>query len=159
MNVAGDVRSPIVLKPIAWVKNNVRGPGKHDWSQVESEILFEPDFEDALDGVEEFSHITVLFWMHQAPTWDSSTPKVHPQRRQDLPLVGVLATHSPFRPNPLGITNVQLLERKGSVLRVIGLDAIDGTPVVDIKPCFPGDEIAQARVPDWISELRQYDKS
>jgi len=152
-----DVRPPIVLKPIARVKNSVRDPGKHDWAQLESEILFEPGFEEALEGIEEFSHITVLFWMHQSPVWDASTSKIHPQRRADLPLVGVLATHSPFRPNPLGLTTVRLLERKGSTLRVVGLDAIDGTPVVDIKPRLPEDETVPERVPDWVPKLRQYD--
>ncbi len=158
MSLEDDARPPIALMPIAWVRNSVGDPGKHDWSQVESEIVFEPGFEDALDGVEGFSHITVLFWMHRSPAWDGSTPKVHPQRRPDLPLVGVLATHSPFRPNPLGITAVRLLERRADRLRVVGLDAIDGTPVVDIKPCLPDDEITSYTVPEWLFKLRQYDK-
>jgi tRNA (Thr-GGU) A37 N-methylase len=71
--------------------------------------------------------------------------------------VGVLATRSPVRPNPLGITVVKLLEKRGNVLKVIGLDAIDGTPVVDIKPCLPGDSVTQIEVPDWINKLRQCD--
>jgi tRNA-Thr(GGU) m(6)t(6)A37 methyltransferase TsaA len=145
------------LKPIAWVRNEVGEPGRHDWAQVKSEILFEPGFEDALEGVEEFSHITVLFWMHRASPWDSSTPKVHPQRRADLPLVGVLATHSPYRPNRLGMTTVRLLQRRGRTLSVTGLDAINGTPVVDIKPFIPDDGTAGARVPRWVSKLRRHD--
>jgi len=151
-------RSPILLRPIAWVKNDVSEPGRHDWARVESEIRFEPGFESALDGLEEFSHITVLFWMHRSPAWDASMPKVHPQRRPELPLVGVLATHSPLRPNSLGMTTVRLLERQGGVLRVAGLDAIDGTPVVDVKPFIPGDDMSQATAPDWVSKLRRHDK-
>ena len=125
-------------------------PGRFDAARFQG-------FEEALEGIEEFSHITVLFWMHQSPVWDASTSKIHPQRRADLPLVGVLATHSPFRPNPLGLTTVRLLEREGSTLRVVGLDAIDGTPVVDIKPRLPEDETVPERVPDWVPKLRQYD--
>ncbi len=151
-------QAPIALKPIAWVKNDVKETGKHDCSQVVSELTFDNGLDDAMDGLEDFSHLIVLFWMHRSPVWDRSTSKVHPQRRPDLPLVGVLATHSPFRPNPLGLTVVRLLERKGNVLKVTGLDAIDGTPVVDIKPFLPGDEDAQARVPDWVLKLRQYNK-
>jgi tRNA-Thr(GGU) m(6)t(6)A37 methyltransferase TsaA len=158
MSAEGDLSSPIVLEPIAWVRNDIKDPGRHDSSRVESEILFVPGFDNALDGLEDFSHLTVLFWMHRSPKWDGSTPKVHPQRRPDLPLVGVLATHSPFRPNPLGMTVVRLLERRGSTLRVLGLDAIDGTPVVDVKPCFPGDVATEATVPDWALKLRRYDR-
>jgi tRNA-Thr(GGU) m(6)t(6)A37 methyltransferase TsaA len=151
-------QAPILLDPIAWVKNGVKDPGHHEWTQVESELVFNPGFDDALDGLDDFSHITVLFWMHRSPAWDITTSKIHPQRRTDLPLVGVLATHSPYRPNPLGMTIVRLLERRGNVLKVSGLDAIDGTPVVDIKPFFPGDEATEARVPDWVFQLRQYNR-
>jgi tRNA-Thr(GGU) m(6)t(6)A37 methyltransferase TsaA len=158
LSIEDGVRSPMVLRPIAWVRNNVSEPGSHDWARVESDILFEPGLESALDGVEEFSHITVLFWMHRSPSWDSSMTKVHPQRRPDLPLVGVLATHSPLRPNPLGLTTVKLLERRDGVLRVAGLDAIDGTPVVDVKPFIPGNDLAQATAPEWVSKLRRHDK-
>ena len=144
---------PIVLKPIATVKNNVKEVGKRDWAQVESDLVFDHSFEDAMDGLEDFSHIIVLFWMHRSPAWEFSMSKTHPQMRKDLPLVGVLATRSPVRPNPLGIAVVRLLERKGNVIKVIGLDAIDGTPVMDIKPYLPGDSATQAKVPDWVREL------
>lgn len=158
MSIEDSALPPIVLRPIAWVRNGVSEPGRLDWARVESEIRFEPGFESALDGLEEFSHITVLFWMHRSPAWDTSMTKVHPQRRPDLPLVGVLATHSPSRPNPLGLTTVRLQERRDSVLRVTGLDAIDGTPVVDVKPFIPGDDLAGATAPGWVSELRRHDK-
>jgi len=147
--------APIVLKPIATVRNDVKELGRHDSEHVVSEIVFKPNLVDALDGVEEFSHIQVLFWMHLSPPGESAPPKTHPQMRQDLPLVGVLATRSPVRPNPLGLAVVKLLERKGNVLKVSGLDAIDGTPVVDIKPYLPGDSITQIRVPDWFHKLHQ----
>lgn len=150
-------QAPIVLRPIATVKNNVKEMGKRDWAQVVSELVFDPSFKDAIDGLEDFSHIIVLFWMHRSPAWQCSMSKIHPQMRPDLPLVGVLATRSPVRPNPLGMAVVRLLERRGNLLKVIGLDAIDGTPVVDIKPYLPKDPAAPARVPDWVHKLHQSD--
>ena len=142
-----------MLRPVARVKNSISDPGRQDWARVVSEVVVYPDFEEALDGIEQFSHLVVLFWMHKVSAEGRSEIKVHPQRRTDLPLVGVFATRSPARPNPLGISVVKLIERKGNILRVTGLDAIDGTPVVDIKPYLPGDSISAPRVADWVHKL------
>lgn len=150
MSPEGENQAPIVLRTIATVKNNVKEMGKRGWAQVVSELVFDPSFKDAMDGLEDFSHIIVLFWMHRSPTWECSMSKIHPRGRSDLPLLGVLATRSPVRPNPLGMAVVRLLERRGNVLKVIGLDAIDGSPVVDIKPYFPNDSSAQATAPNWV---------
>jgi tRNA-Thr(GGU) m(6)t(6)A37 methyltransferase TsaA len=150
-----DNERPIALKAIASVRNDVKEPEMRDWRSVVSDIVCDPALSEALDGLEEFSHIMVVFWMHRAPSWDPGHLKTHPQRRQDLPLVGVLATRSPHRPNPLGVSVVKLLERRDNVLRVIGLDAIDGTPVVDIKSHIPDAETAEAGVPDWVYRLRR----
>ena len=147
---------PITLTPIARVKNEVKETGMRCWKEVVSEIVFEPGYEDALDNLDDFSHIVVIFWMDRSPSWDPAASKIHPQMRQELPLVGVFATRSPVRPNPLGMSIVKLLERKGNVLRVMGLDAINGTPVVDIKTYFPGDSVPDIKVPDWVYKLRQY---
>ena len=154
MSAEAEIETPIVLRSIATVKNKVKEAKKRDWTQVVSQLAFKPTFKDAIDGLEDFSHIIVLFWMHQSPSWERSMSKTHPQMRADLPLVGVLATRSPVRPNPLGVAVVRLLERRGNVLEVIGLDAIDGTPVVDIKPYLPNDSATEARVPDWVHKLR-----
>ncbi len=151
--------APIVLKPIATVRNDIKAMGTRHWKEIVSEIVFNPGYEGAIDGLEDFSHIIVLFWMHRAPAWDNSMSKTHPQMRRDLPLVGILATRSPVRPNPIGVAVVKLLKRSGNILKVAGLDAIDGTPVVDIKAYFPIDEAAQARVPDWVHKLRHLDTS
>ncbi len=108
---------------------------------------------EALDGLEGFSHIIVLYWMHQITT-TQLTLKIHPQGRQELPLVGLFATRSPYRPNPIGKTTVRLLERRGNLLRVEGLDATDGTPVIDIKPYLPEyDSVTNAKVPPWVINL------
>jgi len=153
LNQARKKQSPVVLKPIGTVKNEVKEIGKHGWDQIVSEIVVRPDLSDALDGLEEFSHIVVIFWMHLSPSGESTPHKTHPQMRPDLPLVGVLATRSPVRPNPVGISVVKLLERRDNILKVMGLDAIDGTPVVDIKPYLPRDAVSQIKGPDWVHKL------
>lgn len=148
----------ISLKPIGWVRSGIKEPKRRQWEGVESEIVLNPELAEAAEGLDDFSHIVVLFWMHQVLAEARSQTKAHPQRRQDLPLVGVLATRSPARPNPIGLAVVRLLERRGNVLKVKGLDAIDGTPVLDIKPSFPGDGMVQVEVPDWVAKLRQLSK-
>lgn len=144
----------IVLKPIGIVRNEVKEPRRGGWAEVVSEIIIDDSLTECLDGVEEFSHVIVVYWMHRVPPQGRPVGKVHPQGRADLPLVGVFATRAPYRPNPLGVTVVRLVERKGNVLQVAGLDAIDGTPVIDIKPYLPPyDSPPHVQVPDWVSRL------
>lgn len=92
--------------------------------------------------------------MHKVDEDRHSLLKVHPENKKELPLVGVFATRSPVRPNPIGVTVVKLLERQENVLKVLGLDAYDGTPVLDIKPYLRrGDLIEEAIMPDWLLRL------
>lgn len=144
----------ITMEPIGTVKNNVTEPIQQQWEEIESELVLNPDLVEALEGLEEFSHIIVLFWMHRTFPQPGPWGKVHPRKRQDLPLVGLLATRSPIRPNSIGMTVVRLLERRENVLKVRGLDALDGTPVLDIKPYLPrGDCIPGAEFPAWVSQI------
>ena len=141
----------ITLKPIGVVRNAVKCPGKHDWRAVESEILVDAGLTEALDRIDEYSHLVILYWMHKLEPSQRSIQKVHPRRRQDLPLVGVFASRSPARPNPIGMTTVKLLSRQDNVLRVIGLDAVDGTPVLDIKPYIPDHSAEKGtQIPAWL---------
>ncbi len=155
MDSPKETRAQMALRPIATVRNDVTETGRRDWAHTVSEIVVEPAYAEALDGLDGFSHVVVLFWMHRSPTGRDVPNKIHPQMRPDLPLVGVFATRSPVRPNPLGMTVVKLLERRANVIKVMGLDALDGTPVVDIKPYLPDEAAADAGVPDWIRKLRQ----
>jgi len=141
------------LKAVGIVSNEIKQPPGYGfgWEKVVSEIVINSSLAEALDGLEGFSHIVVLFWMHQA-TRDEVTLKVRPMGKQEFPLVGLFATRSPHRPNPVGETVVRLLERHGNILEVQGLDAINDTPVVDIKPYIPnGDTVVSAKVPTWIT--------
>ena len=142
----------ITLKAIGIVRNEIKETARRDWGKIISEIVIDRKLTEALDGLEEFSHIIVLYWMHQAIS--SEVPlKVHPMGTHELPRVGLFATRSPNRPNPVGRTTVRLLQRQSNILRVEGLDAIDGTPVIDIKPYLPGyDAPTNAKVAPWITE-------
>jgi tRNA-Thr(GGU) m(6)t(6)A37 methyltransferase TsaA len=120
------------LQPIGVVRSPVSEKGLRDFSSVVSTIAVREEFAEALDGIEGFSHIVVLYWFHLSE--EPTSLKVHPRGDPRNPLRGIFATCSPVRPNPLGMTTVRLLERQGNELRVQGLDAVDGTPVVDIKP-------------------------
>jgi tRNA-Thr(GGU) m(6)t(6)A37 methyltransferase TsaA len=147
----------MAFEPIAIVKNSVKEMGRRDWDKEVSQLIIRPDLEDALEGLKEFSHLIVLFWFHLSPAGESAAHKTHPQMRPDLPLVGVFATRSPVRPNPLGMAVVKLEGQVKNVLIVTGLDALNGTPVLDIKPYLPGDSVAKIKVPDWVHKLRQPD--
>jgi tRNA-Thr(GGU) m(6)t(6)A37 methyltransferase TsaA len=142
----------ITLKPIGVVRSAVRqarGAG-YEWNRAVSEIVIDRSLSEALEGLEEFSHIIVLYWMHQSAGRGEPPLKVRPRHNQDNPLVGVFASRSPHRPNSIGKATVRLLGREDNILRVKGLDAVDGTPVLDIKPYIPGyDSVRGARVPGW----------
>lgn len=141
----------ITLRPIGWVRNRVQEPRPEGWGSVESVIELEPEMAPALAGLDGFSHIIMLFWMHQIPEELRIAGRHHPGNRQDLPLVGDFATRTQLRPNPIGLAIVPLLQVDGPRLHVRGLDAIDGTPIIDIKPYLPPyDSPKDPRVPSWV---------
>jgi tRNA-Thr(GGU) m(6)t(6)A37 methyltransferase TsaA len=141
----------INLAPIGYVRNSIIEPQREDGQSIISEIVINEDLKEALSRLDEFSHVIVIYWMHRIPAGERSIIKVHPRRDPKLPLVGVFATRSPARPNPIGLATVKLMERRDNVLKVTGLDAINGTPVLDIKPHIPGsDSPAGAKIPDWL---------
>jgi len=145
-----------VFRPIGVVRNEVIEPRRGGWEKVTSDIIVDEGLGEGLDGLEEFSHVVVVFWMHKVPVGHRPAVKIHPQGRTDLPLVGLFATRSPYRPNPVGVSAPRLLERRGNVLTVVGLDAVDGTPVLDIKPYLPHlDAPDDYRGPDWVTRFRR----
>lgn len=147
----------IELKPIGFVTTKAIRKKVRDKSNV-SKIVFGEHLAEALNGIEEFSHLFVIFWMHKISTEERKTMKVHPRNRRDMPLLGVFATRTPQRPNPIGLTLVRILGVKGNVVTVQGLDAFDGTPILDIKPYDYWDTAEDARVPEWWARLREESK-
>jgi tRNA-Thr(GGU) m(6)t(6)A37 methyltransferase TsaA len=143
----------LTLKPIGHVENGIR-PGEHViWEEIDSRIVLGEEWADGLEGLEQFSHIVVIFWLDR-PSNTATPLKVHPEGKQEMPLVGLFATRTPLRPNPLAVTSVDLLGVEGHTLLVRGLDAFDGTPVLDIKPyLIRGDCKPNASVPGWLQGL------
>ncbi|PIU67586.1 MAG: tRNA (N6-threonylcarbamoyladenosine(37)-N6)-methyltransferase TrmO [Armatimonadetes bacterium CG07_land_8_20_14_0_80_40_9] len=122
-----------------------------------SELIIKEEYKDCLDGIEDFSHIMVLYWSHLINEEKRYVTKVHPAGKQEYPLVGVFATRSPVRPNPICVTTVELLERKENVLKVKSLDALDGSPIIDIKFHHPSyDAPSNVKLASWMEELINY---
>lgn len=145
------------LKIIGHVKNEIPSGKVNDWEGVRSEIILKDEYGPFLDGIEQFSHIVVVFWMHQV---DEYLPKIHPKGRMDIPEQGVFATRTPFRPNPIGISAVRLHSRTGASLNVSGLDCYNDTPVLDIKPFTQRDSgTSDIRIPKWMEEIMKEKES
>ena len=142
------------MNPIGRVKTEAVGDEVRDKSRI-SQIIIRDELVEALEGVDGFSHLFVLFWLNQIFTQKRMTLKVHPRGRMDMPLLGVFATRTNLRPNPIGLTLVELLKVEGNILTVRGLDAFDGTPILDLKPFDFWDNAENARVPDWWINLNE----
>ena len=147
-------QAEIVLKPIGVVRTAAVGDEVKDKTRT-SQIVIQNGLAEALRGIDGFSHLFVLFWLHKISDAQRKTLKVHPRGRMDLPLLGVFATRTNLRPNPVGLTLVELVKVEGNVLTVLGLDAFDGTPVLDIKPFDSWDMAKDARVPNWWTALEK----
>jgi tRNA-Thr(GGU) m(6)t(6)A37 methyltransferase TsaA len=119
--------------------------------EYESELRIFPAFHSGLKGVGEFSHLIILYWMHLCDNEDDrGTLLVFPRRHGVKVEKGVFACRSPSRPNPIGLCVSELVGTDGHVLRVKGLDALQGSPIVDIKPYIPrADSFPSAHVPEW----------
>ena len=131
-------------------------------SGLESEIEIYPQYKEALDGLEGFSHVFVLAYFHKLKPEQIGHLKVKPRglvkyglKLEDLPMVGVFALDSPTRPNPVGLSLVRLLRIEGGNLMVSGLEFFDGTPVIDIKPYQAGYRADDYKIPRWNIELAE----
>ncbi|MHB8093148.1 MAG: tRNA (N6-threonylcarbamoyladenosine(37)-N6)-methyltransferase TrmO [Syntrophales bacterium] len=164
-------RKELILRPVGVVRSALKAPLKRgvddtaklqeqgeeirkQMRQIEalvSELAIDPGLEGLLDGIEEFSHIVVLYWPHLLAEEKRTLVHVHPMGLKEFPETGIFATRSPARPNPVLVSTAELLERDGNVLRVKGLEAVDGSPIIDIKPyagIYP--EIKEPRFPEWL---------
>ena len=141
----------IKIKPLGEAKNNVFKPTLSGWKDVVTKITIDKKFTKGLDGVEDYSHVIIVYWMSKEKECHL---KHHPQGRKDIPYVGIFSCRCPQRPNRIAISTVELVGRKGNSITVKGLDIVNGTPILDIKPYTPRyDEVENAKVPDWISKL------
>ncbi len=120
------------------------------------ELVVDPTWEELLDGIEAFSHILVLYWPHLIEPERRALRKIHPMGRKDLPLQGIFATCSPARPNPVLVSAVPLVAREKNVLKVRGFEAVDGSPIIDIKPYSRSYlQVENLSVPAWMEQIHR----
>lgn len=141
----------IKLNQIGYVRND---ENQHfgGWKNVVSEIVIDKKWEDALLGIQDFSHIIVIYFMHEIKICDIR--HVPQGKKGEVPEVGIFACRCPSRPNPIGISTVKLLSVRENIITVQGLDVVQNTPILDIKPYIPQyDAPENPKVPDWINKL------
>ena len=144
----------IKLKPIATVKNSLTTPTDDYWEEVISEIeLADHIPTEAFEGLSEFSHLEIIYFFDKVNNKEIVFSG-HPRGNPNYPLVGIFGQRKKDRPNTIGLCTVELLEHKGRIIKVKYLDAIDGTPVLDIKPVFKEFQLkGEIRQPFWVSNL------
>jgi len=147
----------IACTPIGFVRNAVTKMSEGHWGRVESEIHLDRVYAPGLQGLEAFSHVMVVFFLHEAQGFDTEKQLLrHPRGMEHLREVGVFAQRTKYRPNPIGVTSVELTSIRENVVTVAGLDALDGTPVLDLKPYMPMfDRIDNTRMPQWVTQFME----
>ena len=146
---------PMLIKPIGTVHRLSSHENERDLN-LTCQIIVKPQLLEGLEGIDGFSHIYVIFWINRI-----SRKKRHILQFQNVQFdrsIGVFATRSPIHPNPIGLTIVELVKQDRNVLWVKGLDALDGTPIIDLKP-YPDWEqrqlkiITEVRIPEWLKKI------
>ena len=145
----------IEMKPIGYVKNDVQEKKDVSWGEDVSYVLLEEEYCGGLKGLEDFSHAIILYYLDKAEFISEKHLQRHPQNRPDMPLVGIFAQRGKDRPNTIGMTSVEIVAVSDSTLTVRGLDAISGTPVLDIKPYYPVYDKKEAKTPEWVDRLME----
>ncbi len=144
----------IQLGAIATVSNHRDELHDDDWGDVVSEITLNENLSpELLKGLSTFSHAEIIFYFDRMIADQELPPTRHPRNNQQWPRVGRLAQRSVHHPNPIGLTVVQILKVDGRILKVQGLDAVNGSPVLDIKPVFQEFLPVDVKQPPWVSEL------
>ena len=141
----------IKIKPVGFAKNQEQ---KHfgNWMDIVTDIVISGEYKDGLKGLEEYSHLIVVYWMHEVKKCDIR--HVPQGKVGEVPEVGIFACRCAERPNPIGISTVEILSIKGNIVTVKGLDVIKDTPILDIKPYTPQYDVAHnPKVPDWVGKL------
>lgn len=146
---------PIEMKPIGYVRSPRAELTDDDWGAVASVVELVPDVSpESLLGLEDFSHVEVFFIFDHVAASEIEPTARHPRGNTSWPRVGIFAQRGKARPNRLGATICRIVKRDGRSLHVLGLDAVDGTPVVDLKPVMteflPREATTQ---PTWATEL------
>lgn len=145
--------SDIIMHPIGYVRNQVEEKKDVAWGNDVSTIILDEAYQGGLTGMSDFSHAIILCHLDKA----RYNPEKHllrrPRNRADMPMLGIFSQRTKDHPNPIGVTSVEILAVTENSLTVRGLDAINGTPVLDIKPYFPVFDKREAKTPDWVDIL------
>jgi tRNA (Thr-GGU) A37 N-methylase len=151
----GSMATSIQVTPIGWVRNRIHGMKEDEWGRVESRIELDPArfTAEALTGLDEFSHVEVLFHFSRLQESEVVTGLRHPRGNPAWPAVGIFAQRAKLRPNRIGATICRLVKVEGLAITVAGLDALDQTPVLDLKPVMVEFLPDQVRQPRWAREL------
>ena len=144
----------ITLKPIATVKNLRTIPIDDHWTEIISRIELADNMPtEAFDNITDFSHLEIIYYFDKVEN-DSIVFSGRPRGNPNYPLVGILGQRKKDRPNKIGLCTVELLEHNGRTITVKNLDAIDSTPILDIKPVFKEFQpVGQIRQPEWVADL------
>lgn len=146
----------IEFESIGKVNNNITDKKDIGWGEDVSQIIINPKLKDGLMGLSDFSHIIVVYYLHEAKFLSDKHLTRRPREREDMPMSGIFSQRAKDRPNPIAITSVELVCVDDNIITVKGLDAIDNTPVLDIKPYFPAyDSKNNAKVPEWVNRLME----
>ena len=146
----------LTVRPIGTVKNHVTDRKDTAWGEDVSDVILDRAYIGGLKGLEDFSHAIIVFLLDQAHFDPEKHLRRRPQNREDMPVTGIFAQRGKDRPNRIGITAVEILSVTEERLTVRGLDAIDGTPVLDIKPYYPAYDRKDAVVPEWVDRLMEH---
>jgi tRNA-Thr(GGU) m(6)t(6)A37 methyltransferase TsaA len=143
------------IVPIGYVRGGRSTAEDDNWGDERAYIELMPGFEpDALFGLSDFSHAEIIFYFNQVPDAKIETGARHPRGNKDWPLVGIFAQRGKNRPNRIGLCTCRIISVSGNRVDVVGLDAIDNTPVLDIKPVMveflPHGDVVQ---PAWSNDL------
>jgi tRNA-Thr(GGU) m(6)t(6)A37 methyltransferase TsaA len=144
------------VKAIGLIRSPVTEVAEEHWADVVSEIHLDAQYAPGLQGIDSWSHVMVVYFMHEAPFDMERDLLRRPREREDMPEIGVFARRSSNRPNGIGVTAVEVVKVENNVLTVRRLDAIDGTPVLDLKPYAPVyDSVYEPLIPVWFIRLMQ----
>lgn len=149
--------SEIALRSIGTVFSTINEKKYDEWGKVSSELHLNPEYIDGLLGLEEYSHIIIVFYMDAFKDDWSDGWKKRPRGIVEIEEKGCFAQRTKYRPNPIGLSTVKLLSIKENILFVQGLDANNGTKVLDIKPYLPiFDSTDNSQTPKWMEELMDH---
>jgi tRNA-Thr(GGU) m(6)t(6)A37 methyltransferase TsaA len=157
VKMAGELKE-LTHKVIGVVRNAIKEPGRRsDLQEITSDVVLYPEYAEGLDNLDKYSHAIVIYEFHIDNKPGPKPMKQHSHNQESLPLVGIFALRGSNRPNRIGLCMTKIVKIEGGKMTVTGLDAIDGSPVIDIKPYIPRiDSVADAKIAPWEADFAKH---